>query len=704
MRRLLILVWLAVAAALGATPVVAAGGGPPSPAELVKATLLAEQQAVAPGARLWLDAHLEVKPGWHIYWRNPGDAGLPTTIAWTLPPGFAAGDMEWPVPERILVGKIGDYGYTGTVDLLVPVTAPQDLPATGAVPIQATVSWLACADICIPGDSRVELTLPVGSAAPDPATAPLFAAARRRLPQPATFETTFSAAPDSYHLFVPGAALAGLDDPAAIFFPYDGTLLDHAAAPKLRRTDRGIELVLAKAAAPSAKKLAAPDRLDGVLQLRGRDGVTRAFTIGATPVAAGAAAGTGGEAVLWWRALLLAFLGGLVLNLMPCVFPILSLKVLSFAVPAHAYRGERRRHGVAYAAGVLVSFAALGGALLALRAGGAAVGWGFQLQSPVVVALLAYLLLALGLSLSGVADFGMELANAGGRFARHPGLAGAFGTGVLATVVATPCTAPFMGTALGFALIAPPALALGIFLALGAGLAFPLLVASWAPGVHRLLPRPGRWMEAVKQLLAFGLYGTVAWLVWVLIQEVGPNAALAALFGLVVVGFAVWVYGRTRLARPGSRLAGSALATMAVVVAIVLSLTTASPEAAGPPAGAKAPQDGLAYQPFSPARLSALAAEHKPVFVNLTAAWCITCLVNERVTLDSTAVRQAFAAHGVVPLKGDWTNQNPDITRLLLRFGRSGVPLYLLYDANGAPQILPQILTEASVLDAVAKL
>jgi thiol:disulfide interchange protein len=346
-----------------------------------------------------------------------------------------------------------------------------------------------------------------------------------------------------------------------------------------------------------------------------------------------------------------------------------------------------------------LSFAALGGVLIALRAGGAAIGWGFQLQSPLVVALLAYLILAMGLSLSGVAEFGVGLAGMGGRLAGREGLAGAFFTGVLATVVATPCTAPFMGAALGFALVAPAALALAIFIALGAGLAAPILAASFVPRFGRLLPRPGGWMAILKQVLAFPLYGTVAWLVWVLIQEVGPADALMALFGLVLVGFAVWVYGRSRFAATTARRVGSALAAAGLAAAVGLAALLSPASGRASPAS-----DGLAYQAFTPARLAALNAEHKPVFVNLTAAWCLTCIVNERATLDREAVRDAFAAHHVVALKGDWTRQDPEIANFLQSFGRSGVPLYLLYDGSGGATVLPQILTQAAVIDAVGKL
>ena len=414
-----------------------------------------------------------------------------------------------------------------------------------------------------------------------------------------------------------------------------------------------------------------------------------------------AVAPLGGEPdVGWWGALALAVLGGIALNLMPCVFPVLSLKLLGLAEAAH--RAEQWQHGIAYAAGVILSFALLGGVLLVLRASGAAIGWGFQLQSPVVVGLLAYLLFAMGLSLSGVAEFGTGLTGAGSRFAGRAGLPGAFATGILATIVATPCTAPFMGAALGVALIAPAPVALAIFVALGIGLALPVMLATGIPGIARRLPRPGEWMAWFKQLLAFPLYGTVAWLIWVLIQEVGPTGALSALLGLVVVGFAVWIYGRTRAIGPGGRRLGAGLAAAGIAAALFLATTLGpSGEVAGK---ATAERDNLGYQPFSSVRLNGLVADHQPVFVNLTAAWCITCLVNEHTALNSRAVRRAFAERRIVALKGDWTRQNPEITAFLQEFGRSGVPLYLLYDKAGTPTILPQILTEASVLAAVGKI
>ena len=672
----------------------ASAEGPPAPSDLVKADLISETASIAPGETLSVALHLAVKPGWHVYWQNPGDSGLPTAIGWKLPPGFSAGQILWPLPEHFVQNGIGNYGYAGTADLVVPISVPKQLEPGKPAALDAEASWLACADICIPGTSRLSLTLPVTAqpSAPDPAVAKLFAAARARLPVPAPFETRFASDAHDFRLLIPASATGELRNPAGMFFPIKESLIDAAGEPRVERDGDGLAIRLAKASDGTV----APATLDGVLVLRGEGGHERAFAVSANPVPAMPAE----SGIAWWQALLLAFLGGVVLNAMPCVFPILSLKLLSVAQQAHGDRSERISHGVAYTAGVLASFAALGTALLALRAGGQAIGWGFQLQSPVFVAVLAYLLFAMGLSLSGVAGFGGALGGVGGRLAARSGLAGTFFTGVLATVVATPCTAPFMGAALGFALIAPAALGLGVFLALGLGLAAPYLVASLTRRWQRLLPKPGPWMEFVKQLLAFPLYATVAWLLWVLIEEVGPDDAFGALFGLVLIAFAIWIYGQTRLAAPVGRVLGTGMAVTGSAAAILLALSMAG----SPPAKSAALHSGLPYEPFTAQRLAALETAGKPVFVNLTAAWCVTCLINERVALDTDEVRQAFAERGVVPLKGDWTSQNPEITRFLQQFGRSGVPLYLFYTGKGGePVMLPQILTAASVLDAIGK-
>ncbi|MBV9827637.1 MAG: thioredoxin family protein [Alphaproteobacteria bacterium] len=690
LRRLLLVFILSITSGL------ACAASPTGPIAPVKATLVPERTTMMPGRPLWVDLHLDIEHGWHVYWRNPGDSGLPTEIEWTLPAGYSAGDIVWPTPERFVVGTIGNYGYADAADLLVPLTVPADATPGGTQHLAAHATWLVCSDICIPGETVLTLDLPVAaSAAPaSPATTATFAAARTRLAKPASFSPSVRVGERDIRLELPASAVNGLVSPVASFFPNEPNIIDAAAEPHQQVRDGGLELILPRVGGPTAKT---PQALDGVLALKSVDGMQRAYTIhAAVSPATPAVDDIGAAEVGWGEALGLAFLGGLILNLMPCVFPVLSLKLIGIAESVH--RAEQRRHAFAYAGGAVLSFAALGGALLLLRGTGAVVGWGFQLQSPLVVALLAYLLFAMGLSLSGVADFGTRLIGMGDRFAHHDSTIGAFATGVLATIVATPCTAPFMGAALGFALLASAPIALSVFVALGCGLAAPIALASIVPGIARIIPGPGPWMLWLKQLLAFPLYATVAWLVWVLLQEVGPIGAFAGLLGLVAIGFAVWIYGRTRFVAASGRYIGNALACVALAAALFAGITLS---ATGVSAGIAA--TGLGYEPFSESRLAHLEAEHQPIFINLTAAWCITCLVNERATLDSSAIRDAFAQHGVVALKGDWTRQDPAITAMLQRFGRSGVPLYVLYDRQGTPTVLPQILTEDAVLAALPK-
>lgn len=397
-----------------------------------------------------------------------------------------------------------------------------------------------------------------------------------------------------------------------------------------------------------------------------------------------------------------ALIAGVILNFMPCVFPVLSIKILSLTEHRAESPGRVRLHGIAYTLGTLVSFAILAGVLQALRAGGAEIGWGFQLQSPLMVAALAFILFALGLSLSGILSIGASLTRVGGsRLLQSGGLSGSFFAGALATLVATPCTAPFMGASIGYALVQPFAVGLLVFLALGLGLALPFLVLAFAPGLQRLLPRPGRWMETLKQFLAFPLYATVAWLVWVLSFQVGASGLLAALAGIVLIAFGAWSWRMSQQEEIVWRrvLQGMAAASIAGVIALAAMIGLDRPAGASVEvASSKSPSE-----PFSQQKLDALLASGKPVFLNMTAAWCITCLVNERTALSTDAVRAAFAGKRIAYLKGDWTRRNPEITRLLERFGRSGVPLYVLYRSGSEPVVLPQILTPSLVLDALGK-
>lgn len=666
--------------------------------DLVKAELLAEPAAIVPGQPFTVGIKLTMKEHWHTYWRNPGDSGEPTQVTWKLPQGFAAGELQWPAPSLIRVGPAANFGYEGSAILLSRVTPPSEARPGTTVDLAADVAYLVCEKICIPGEASVSLSLPVSEQGAPSTTNATFDAARSKLPQPSPWNATFSADSRAITLALRSDGLRGDAIRAATFFPHDNDLIDNAARQSLRNGGQSIGLTIERG--QIAKSI--PRRIDGVLVLEediGGKTASHAFAIEATQAAA-AAAGEGGMTLLY--AAIAALIAGIILNFMPCVFPVLSIKILSLTEHRAESPGRVRLHGVAYTMGTLASFAVLAGVLQGLRAGGAEIGWGFQLQSPLMVAALAFILFALGLSLSGVLTIGTSLTRLGGsRLLQRGGLSGSFFAGVLATVVATPCTAPFMGASIGYALVQPFAVGLLVFLALGLGLALPFLVLACAPGLQRLLPRPGRWMETLKQLLAFPLYATVAWLVWVLSFQVGAPGLLAALAGIVLIAFGAWTWRMSQEQGDGSRRVLQGMAAVSVAGAIALAAVIGLDRSAGTSvevASSRSPSE-----PFSQQRLDTLLASGKPVFLNMTAAWCITCLVNERTSLSTDAVRKMFAGKGIAYLKGDWTNRNPEITRLLERFGRSGVPLYVLYRSGSEPMVLPQILTQSLVLNALGK-
>ncbi len=672
-------------------------GSPPK----VAVTLISEGASIEPGSPLWVGLRQRIAPGWHTYWLNPGDSGEAPSIEWSLPTGFGAEPIVWPQPERLPVGPAMSYGYTKEVVLLTRVTVPADARPGSRVTLRGRASWLVCEKICIPEEADVALTLPVAAGRPAPAaTAPAIERARRAVPAPSPWAATLSATAETVTVAVAASRLAADRISDVWFFPARWGVIDHAAPQAVTVDGNGITLRVARGALPDGP---ATD-LDGVLVMRERldQGlVSQAFAIRATASPGSSTAGAGLSLAV---AIGLALAGGLILNLMPCVLPVLSVKAIALVSHARTSSAVLRRHGLCYAAGVLASFAALAGTLVALRAGGAEVGWGFQLQSPVVVGALAYLLFALGLSLSGVLVLGARLTGVGHGLAARPGYRGSFFTGALAAVAATPCTAPFMGVAIGYALTQSPGTALLVFEALGLGLALPFLALSLVPAWRRLLPRPGPWMERLKQALAFPLYASVAWLVWVVSRQAGPDGVALVLIGLLLIGFAAWLHQATRAGTAARwRRAATVLALGCVAGALGLApLVTTSPA----PSPAAAAPAGAPWEPFTAERLAALRAQGTPVFVNFTAAWCITCLVNERVALHSPAVTDAFARRGVVYLKADWTSKSLEIAALLDSFGRSGVPLYVLYGgASGArPRVLPQILSEGTIVEAVEKL
>jgi thiol:disulfide interchange protein DsbD len=522
------------------------------------------------------------------------------------------------------------------------------------------------------------------------------------LPRPSPWPVTVSATASTVTLTVAASGLLPTRIQDAWFYPLEWGLITYAAPQTLAVTAHNLTLRVARG--PLADAASRP--VEGVLVITEQldaGAVRQAFMVRAAAPAA--ATGTAWSWTSLFQALALALAGGLVLNLMPCVLPVLSVKALALVAHGGSGPAVMRGHGLAYTAGVLVSFALVAGALIALRAAGEQVGWGFQLQSPVFVTLLAYVLFVMALALSGAVTIGGRLTATGSGLAARAGYTGSFFTGALATLVATPCTAPFMATAIGYALTQPAPVALAVFEALGLGLALPFLALSLAPGWARLLPRPGPWMQRLQQLLAFPLYGTVAWLVWVLSLQVGPTGLAAGLAGLVLVGFGAWLYETTRRSAGGAR---SVRAVAALSVLVALGLPALGDAPTSPVAPVERAEAAIPWEPYTPERVAELRAGGRAVFVNFTAAWCITCLVNERVALRSPEVAAGFVDKGVAYLKADWTRRDPEIARVLATFDRSGVPLYLLYPAKGTaaerPHVLPQILTERIVLEALERL
>jgi thiol:disulfide interchange protein DsbD len=701
-QRLLILLaaavmpWLAPAAA--ASTVVTT--------EQVRAELLAHApEGIAPGKPLWLGLQIEHQPHWHTYWKNPGDSGLPTTLRWQLPAGVTAGEIAWPTPKRLPVGPLMNYGYDGRLLLPVPLTVGPAFTGN-SLEVKASAQWLVCKDICIPQQGEFTLSVPAQAATALHAGA--FAAALAAQPQPvATAQASAELIDDAKALRVTVSGLpTSLQGRELDFFAEAAGVVDHAARFDAR-WDGGTWQVRVPI---SSQRFESPARMDAVLVQRDAVGGVRVgFAIAGMWPAIAVPASTGAEtnsaaaalpptpALGFGLALAFALFGGALLNLMPCVFPILSLKLLGFAGHAHDGRGLLAG-GLAYSAGVVVSFVGLAALLLVLRAGGEQIGWGFQLQSPTFVAALAVLFTLIALNLAGLFEFGTLLP--GGLASlrlRHP-LADAALTGVLAVAVASPCTAPFMGAALGLAFTLPGAQALALFAALGVGMALPYLAASAWPGLARAMPRPGAWMATFKAAMAFPMLATVVWLAWVLGQQTGIDGVAGLLAVLVALAFALWAWGRIDSGRV-ARAAWSACGALLLGAVLAWALPTWHEAKAASPS----PAADQRWQPWSAARVAALNAEGRTVFVDFTAAWCVTCQVNKRTTLGDTAVLADLDARQVALLRADWTRRDAAISAELARLGRNGVPVYAIYKPGQAgPMLLPELLSPQVVRDALA--
>jgi len=706
MRRLLSIFGLSVAGSVllaAGLPAWAASNSADAPHLHVQ--LIFPNSHLSQGASSQAGLYFKLEPGWHVYWKNAGDSGEPPHIKWTLPAGITAEPIQFPAPKRLPLGPLMDFGYDNEV--LFPFTIDvANAARLGPAALQAKVDWLVCREVCIPGKAELDENVQIGGTASAVSASSSDAALLQRfanslpVPLPSSAKAIFQPTPTGFRLSVD----TGQRETQAAFFPADEDVLDNPSPQTITPTAKGLILDLKKDANLSAN----PAKLNGVIELSGGRNYELAALPGtvaaaAPPIALSAVAQSFG----------LAFLGGLLLNLMPCVFPVLFLKGLSLVNSGNEERHKLRAHGFVYTAGILVSFWVLVGALLALRAAGASLGWGFQFQSPVFLALMAGLLFFLGLSLAGQFEIGLTLTSAGGSLAAKQGYTGSFFTGVLAVVVATPCSAPFMGAAIGYALAQPAAVTFAVFTALALGLAAPYLALTLQPAWTRLLPRPGAWMEILRQAISVPIFVTVIWLAWVVAQAYGAPLLAALLVNFLLLAIAGWFLGRWPARRWSTGVAAAFLLVVIAAAFVAPNYLVASPPSNLSSEDARVMEQmasgiaakGATWQPWSADAVTKYQSQGRPVFVDFTASWCLSCQVNERIALSQPQVQQAFAGANVALLKADWTREDPAITEALTAMGRSGVPVYALYvPGENNPRLLPQVLTPGIVTDALDKL
>ncbi len=667
------------------------GGPGPVKSQHITAELVSLSPSIAPGGVQQVGLVITLEQKWHVYWKNAGDAGNPPSIAWTLPQGITAGPLQFPIPTRLPNGPLMDFGYEDAVAFPVQISAAKG-QKPGQVHLDAHVRWLVCREVCIPGKAHLGLTLNVAPGAPVGQPVGLLGESLSLLPKPlpADAKLTVKGGKTDFVLTLN----SGQSEADAEFYPDEQDQIVNAASQDVTSLPNGVELRVKRA--PELTKL--PDQLHGLLRISDKEAYEVSAPIvpgevAEAPGKPGAAPATSGVTTI--TAIGLAFFGGIILNLMPCVFPVLFLKGLALVQSSGEERSRLRSHGLVYTLGILVSFWAIVGVLLILRAGGSQAGWGFQLQSPTFIALLAAGLFFFALSLAGQFDLGLSLTSVGGGLAQKQGYTGSFFTGVLATIVATPCTAPLMGAAIGFALAQPAGITFAVFTALGLGLATPYLALSFQPAWTRILPRPGAWMEILKQLTAVPLFATVIWLVWVYGRLYSSGVAVGQgvdhlallLCTLLLLAITGWALGKWP-AKAGSTIAA------VLIAAIGLAIPLYQPK-----------DTSLVWAPYTKQALDQARAAGNPVFIDFTAAWCLSCQVNERAVLKSQDVQKQFSQHHVTLLRADWTQYDAEITKELASLNRSGVPTYVIYPAatTAAADVLPELLTKDLVLSALAK-
>jgi thiol:disulfide interchange protein len=667
---------------------------------LVKASLLADSTAIVPGKPFEVGVLLEMEPGWHTYWEYPGDAGLPTSISWTLPEGFVAGPIQWPLPHRVLEpGDIEVYAYKDKVLLLTAIVAPPKIPET-TVTLQAKVDWLVCAEICIPGSANLELSLPVADQSAR-ANAEIFDEFRSILPAATAPPYPLKWTKSGTSLDVTVSDLAGAHSVDLYPLPPKGEQVAH---PKNGPIKDG----------KSTITLADSGEFRGVLVVEKEEGrkgwlVSSTEQTSVSPGMPAQVSAADPNATSLWQALLFGFVGGLILNLMPCVLPVISLKIFGFIRQAGDHPERIFRHGLAFVGGIFAWFLGLGIVIVALKLAGSEVTWAFQFQNPWFNFVISCIVLVFALNLFGVFEIVLpgRASTALADASSQEGYAGSFFQGIFATLLATPCTAPFLGTALGFAFSQSSILILAMFASVAFGMSAPYFFLSARPGWLKLLPKPGSWMERVKQFMGFPLLATLLWLLYILGNQRGLTAVLGTCAFLLCLALACWIYGAFcgPLSSRRARLVSLAVIALVVLFGARTFLPGLFAGSSNPETAKRSGEGGIDWKPFSTSALDDLLKAGEAVFVDFTADWCISCKFNERTAINVPAVREAFAKDGVVPMKADWTNANPEITAALKKFGRVGVPFYVLYPRGKADQpiILPELLTERIVLDALSK-
>jgi thiol:disulfide interchange protein/DsbC/DsbD-like thiol-disulfide interchange protein len=676
--------------------------------ENAEVELISEQKTVQPGETFWVGVRMDLREGWHVYWRNPGDSGMPLLLEWMNPEGFEIGEIQWPYPEWIDVSGLTSYGYHGEKLFMMEATAPEHLADGEVFTLMTQADWLICEKVCIPEFADIELTLTATASdvAYDERWQDIFAETRQQLPVKLDYwnaSASFSGRTATLQLSTDAFELPDYQE--VIYFAKEEGEIENGADQPYEIEGNTLTMQLEK----STYKSGDIERLWGLLYNPDgwdQEGRIKAMVVDVTigeedddGFLASAA-----DSPLSARLLIIlgfAFLGGMILNLMPCVFPILSIKVMNFMEMSGHKPGQVRLHGLMFGSGVLLSFLVLAGLLLGLRAGGQELGWGFQLQNPAFIAFMTFLMFGLGLSLMGVFEIGNSLINVAGKAGTNEGLRGSFFSGILATVLATPCTAPFMGTALGVAVTLPAVTALLVFLVLGLGMATPYVLLSMFPPLMKYLPKPGDWMETFKQVMAFPLFATAIWLMWVFGQQVGIDGLTRLMVGLLLFSIGIWIIHRWHHFKISSttRLISRSIAAFLMIGGLLFS---AAADPVEPGTSSSSNSYGVEWQNFSTELVSDYREQDRIVFIDFTAAWCITCKANERIIFSSSEVKQKFNDLDVVMVKADWTNRNPEITRALESYGRNGVPLYVLYNGtNSEPMILPEILSPGIVLNAL---